>query len=99
MGRILKAFAGDQLQVIEEIEKRTPERQKLIDKGYQLHTELEQKLSGEERELLEKLLDNISDESCRYAEDKFIRGYRLGVLMTMEVFSEQETFFDGKGGE
>lgn len=52
MERFLRAFANDQLQVIEVTETRSPKRKKLI-----------------------------------------IRGYRLGVLMTMEVFAGQEKFF------
>ena len=93
MERFLRAFASDQLQVIEVTETRSPKRKKLIDESYKLHNELEQKLNSEEKELLERLLDINADEHTLYAEDKFIRGYRLGVLMTMEVFAGQEKFF------
>lgn len=97
MERFLRAFASDQLQVIEVTETRSPKRQKLIDESYKLHNELEEKLNGEEKEMLERLLDINADEHTLYAEDKFIRGYRLGVLMTMEVFAGQEKFFyDGR---
>jgi len=97
MERFLRAFASDQLQVIEVTETRSPKRQKLIDESYKLHNELEEKLNSEEKEMLERLLDINADEHTLYAEDKFIRGYRLGVLMTMEVFAGQEKFFyDGR---
>lgn len=97
MERFLRAFASDQLQVIEVTETRSPKRQRLIDESYKLHTELEQKLNTEEKELLERLLDTNADENTLYAEDKFIRGYRLGVLMTMEVFAGQDRFFYEEG--
>ena len=38
-------------------------------------------------------MDAVAEENCCYAQSKFIRRYRLGVLMTMEVMLEQETFF------
>ncbi len=93
MGKFLKAFAGEQLQVAEATETRSPERKRLIDKSCRLHAELEQRLSTEERELLERLLDVNADENTLYGEERFIRGYQLGVLMTMEIFAGQETFF------
>lgn len=94
MGRILEAFAGDELQVIPSDEVRSPKRQKLFSKVCELREKLEEKLNSEERELLIELMNAVADENCCYAQSKFIRGYRLGVLMTMEVMSEQETFFD-----
>lgn len=99
MERFLRAFASDQLQVIEVTETRSPKRKQLIDESYKIQSELEQKLNSEEKELLERLLDINTDENTLYAEDKFIRGYRLGVLMTMEVFAEQEKFFYDKRTE
>ena len=93
MDRFLKAFANDELRVNAESEKRSSEHQKIVDRGYVLQKQLEEKLNDEEKELLEKLVDTLREESCRYAEEKLIRGYRLGVMMTMEVFSEQDTFF------
>lgn len=93
MDKLLRAFAGEQLQIIEVTETRSPQRQKLIDEGYKLHNELGEKLNSGEKELLERLIDVNSEEKTLYAEDKFIRGYRLGVLMTMEVFAGQDKFF------
>ena len=90
---LLRAFAGEQLQIIEVTETRSPKRKKLIDKSCKLHNELGEKLNKEKKELLERLLDTDAEEKTLYAEDKFIRGYRLGVLMTMEVFAGQDKFF------
>ena len=94
MGRILEALAGDELQVIPSDEMRSPKRQKLCNKVCELREKLEEKLNSEEKELLNELMNAVADENCYYAQSKFIRGYRLGALMTMEVMSEQETFFD-----
>ena len=94
VGRILEAFAGDELHVIPSKEIRSPKRQKLCDKACELREKLKEKLNNEEKELLNELMDVIADENCSYAQSKFIRGYCLGVQMTMEVMSEQETFFD-----
>ena len=93
MGRIFEAFAGDELHVIPSKEIRSPKRQELCDKACELQEKLEEKLNNEEKELLNDLMDAIADENCCYVQSKFIRGYRLGVLMTMEVMSKQESFF------
>lgn len=93
MGRILEAFAGDELHVIPSKEIRSTKRQELCDKACELQEKLEEKLNNEDKKLLNELMDAIADENYCYAQSKFIRGYRLGVLMTMEVMSEQETFF------
>lgn len=62
MDKLLRAFAGEQLQIIEVTETRSPQRQKLIDEGYKLHNELEEKLNSGEKELLERLIDVNSEE-------------------------------------
>ncbi len=87
MDKILRAFAREQLQMVEGIESQSPQHKKLLEKGYQLYCELEEKLNSEEKELLERLLDINAEEKELYAEEQLIRGYRLGVLMTMEVFA------------
>ena len=99
MGRILEAFAEGELHVIPSNEIQSPKHQELFDKVCELQEKLEEKLNNEEKELLNELMDAVADESCCYAQSKFIRGYRLGVLMTMEVISEQETFFGRNGSK
>lgn len=99
MERFLRAFASEQLQVEEVTETRSLKQKRLLAESDKLHAELEQKLNSEEKELLERLLDINADENTLYGEDKFIRGYRLGVLMTMEVFAGQDTFFYKEGEE
>ena len=73
-------------------EIRSPKHQKLCDKVCELQDKLEEKLNNEDKKLLDELMNAVVEESSYYAQSKFIRGYRLGSLMTMEVMSEQETF-------
>ena len=61
MGKILDAFAENELYTTEVIEKRSPQRQRLIEKSDELHSKLEQKLNSEDNELLEQLLEVIFD--------------------------------------
>ena len=99
MGRILEAFAEGELHVIPSIEIQGPKHQKLFDKGCELQEKLEEKLNNEDNKLLDELMDAVAEESSCYAQSKFIRGYRLGSLMTMEVMSDQETFLGRKGSK
>lgn len=99
MGRILETFAGDELHVIPSDEIQSPKHQELFDKVCKLQEKLEEKLNSEEKELLNELMDAVAEEHCCYAQGKFIRGYRLGALMTMEIMSDQETFLGRKGSK
>ena len=92
VGKILNAFLNDQLLLDDDTGNRTPEHQKLCDKGGELLERLEEKLNDEEKKLLESLVDVLFDEGTCYAQSKFVRGYQLGVLMTMEVFEALDTF-------
>ena len=92
MGKILDAFADGSLCVEEEVEKRSMESLELSEKAFRLQKELEEKLEAEEKELLNKLIDTVFEECCCYAKNRFVRGYRLGVLMTVEVFDQQDTY-------
>ena len=92
MGKILEAFVSDQLHVEPVTEKRTGHHQYLCEQTEKLQNELKEKLNDEDKELLQHLIDTIFAESCCDVTNKFLRGYRLGVLMTMEVFLEQDSF-------
>lgn len=86
----MKEFARNNFHAGVQNEKRSPEREKLCEQIFILQTELEEKLNSTEKKLLNQLMDTIADENSCYAQEKFIRGYRLGVLMTMEILTEQE---------
>lgn len=96
MGEILNAFVAEQLRTDSGTEKQDEKQKKLNEKSYGLRMELENRLNGEEKVLLNRMTDSMYEEWCRYAEQKFVRGYRLGVLMTMEVFEGRDDFL-GRG--
>ena len=79
MGKILEAFLTDQLRVDSGTERRSPEHQKVSDRGYELQEKLAEKLNDEEKEMLTELVETLF-------------GFRLGVLMTAEIFAEQDMF-------
>lgn len=92
MQRILEAFANDSLRVEADVEKRSKDHQRVWELTSRLQDELEERLGQKEKELFEKLMDTMASESSYYAQERFIYGYRLGVLMTMEVFSDPDIF-------
>lgn len=93
MGKILDAFFKDELLVSTAPETRSPEHQKLCEKCNKLIDEMKEKLEGkEEEELFDALMETMFDEGC-LAENYMLRhGYRIGVLMTMEVFEDYNSF-------
>lgn len=52
-------------------------------------------LNENEKELLKKYCDTQSEVSRLSGIDRFIYGYRLGVLMTVEVFEGQNNLIVG----
>ncbi len=92
MGKLLQALADSEFY-IPKMTQKSPERQKLIKKNEHFYNQLLQKLNDEEKNTLEKLLDIISDENYYDIQNSFIQGYCLGALMTIEIFSEQNSFF------
>ena len=54
-------------------------------------------LDGEAKKLLERLMFAQLEADSMSGTDKFIYGYRLGVLMTVEVFiGREDTIFGGE---
>lgn len=93
MGKILEAFLTDQLRVNSGAEGRSLEQQKLYDRGNELQDKLAEKLNDEEKEMLTELVETLVEESYYDEQKKFERGFRLGVLITAEIFTEQNIFF------
>lgn len=92
IGKILDAFANNKL-CVDEVKKQNSKCHELWGQVCDHIDELEQKLDDKGQGLLNHLLDSISDENNYYARDKFIRGYSLGVLILIEILSEQNTLF------
>ena len=67
----------------------TPEYQKLkalADKNEDL---LRESLSDEQKELLEKLTESVTDISSISERDMFINGFRLGVKLMIDVMKDE----------
>ena len=50
---------------------------------------LRKSLSDEQREMLEKLIENVTDISSLSERDMFIAGFRLGVKLMMDVMKDE----------
>lgn len=92
MGKILDAFSDEQLLVNAVTEKRSPVHQKYCEQVCTFHKKLEEKLNEEQRGLLAQLLDAMENEHNCDAQNRFIKGYSLGVLMATEVMEERDKF-------
>lgn len=92
MGNILTALLTDQLRMDSGMERRTPEHQALCEKGNELQNRLDETLNAKQKEILEELVETLFDESSCNEQVKFERGFRLGVLITSEIFYAQDTF-------
>lgn len=96
MSKILEALADDNLCINPTTYKGPPEYRKAVNVMYHTAEELDKKLNDEEKKIFEKFRDAQSDESHICEVDRFIRGYRLGVLMMFEVFAGTSDFFYSK---
>ena len=67
----------------------TPEYQKLKAVATQNEDLLRESLSDEQKELLDKLTEKITDISSISERDMFITGFRLGVKLMINVMSDE----------
>ena len=67
----------------------TPEYQKLKAVATQNEDMLRETLSDEQKELLEKLTENITDISSISERDMFIAGFRLGMKLMIDVMKDE----------
>lgn len=98
MNGILEAFADDNLRTNPIARKESSKCRKAARSMYETAEELEKKLNNEERKLFERFCNAQGEESHMYQVDRFIQGYRLGVLMMFEVFTGTSDFIlSGEG--
>ena len=67
----------------------TPEYQKLEALADRNEDLLRESLSDEQRELLEKLIETVTDISSISERDMFIAGFRLGMKLMMDVMKDK----------
>ena len=67
----------------------TPEYQKLKALADRNEDSLREFLSDEQKELLDKLIESVTDISSISERDMFIAGFRLGVKLMMDVMKAE----------
>ena len=87
MGKILDAFAEDELCVTPLAYKGSRKYREAVKNLCQTSEALETMLSAEEKSLFERFCIARDVESRLYQIDVFTRGFRIGVLMLFEVFA------------
>lgn len=98
MGKILDAFADDELSVNPSLYRGKPEYRKAVDTMYKIAEALDAKMNDEEKKLFEQFRDAQADENHLYQIDVFNRGFRIAVLMLFEVFAAgKDEFILSKG--
>ena len=67
----------------------TPEYQKLKALADRNEDLLRESLSDEQKELLEKVIETVTDISSISERDMFINGFRLGMKLMMDVMKDE----------
>ena len=67
----------------------TPEYQKLKALADRNEDLLKETLSDEQKELLDKLIESMTDISSISERDMFINGFRLGMKLMMDVMTDE----------
>ncbi len=85
--KILEALADENLQLVKRpIDHDSETSQEMIKLG-KLRTVFEEALSDEDKETFQNLKNTSDSVNLNYATERFIAGFRLGVLMITEVFA------------
>ena len=99
MQQILEALANDNLCINPDLYKDSPEYRKVTTVLYKTAEYLSKKMDDDGKKIFEQFRDAQSDESHIHQVDMFIRGYRLGVLMMIEVFAGASDLTYNEGGQ
>ena len=87
MRSILEEFACGNISPEIKYFKSDSEYGRAMQKLADIEEKLSSALTDEEKQMLDEFVGSQAKISCLSGKDKFIYGYRLGVLMTMEVFN------------
>lgn len=91
MGKTLRAFAQDELELEPVTDYDSEETKAARERAGELEDRLWETLQAEQRRAYEEFMDAQLEAEYLYSIDRLILGYRLGVLMTVEVFTDRET--------
>jgi len=95
MKSILEEFACGNISPEPRFIKRNSEYEKAVNTLSDTEEKLRVVLNDAGRELLSAFLDAQGAVNHMTNIDKFVYGYRLGALMTMEVLSDKEDLLTG----
>lgn len=90
MGKILEAIATDHLCVEPPVYEGDSKFNRARNRYCTLGEKLLEKLNEEERKMLDDYSTAQTEESLLYGNDRFVKGFRLGVLMMMEVITDED---------
>ncbi len=99
MGKILEALATDNLSVEPGIYEGNTEYLQARNLFADLGEQLLEKLNEEEKKLLDEYTKAQFNESHLYSINRFVTGYQLGVLTTIEIFAGAGCLLPKKEGE
>lgn len=85
--KILEALADENLQLIKRTADHDSETSQEMVRLGKLRAAFEAALGDSEKELFQNLKDVSDSVHMNYATERFITGFRLGVLMMTEVFA------------
>lgn len=97
MGKILEAIATDHLCVEPVIYEGDSKFNRARNRYCTLGEKLMAKLNEEERKMLDDYSAAQNEESVLYGIDRFVKGFRLGVLMMIEVISDEDNLILHEG--
>ena len=90
MGKILEAIATDHLCVEPVIYEGDSKFNRARNRYCTLGEKLMAKLNEEEQKMLDAYSTAQTEESLLFGNSRFIMGFRLGVLMMMEVVTDKD---------
>ena len=90
MKSILEQFALGNINPSEGSIPKGSHFERIFNSANDAENQLAAALDGELKDLFDRYVNEHSEAACISENDKFIFGYRLGVLMTMEVFIGKE---------
>lgn len=91
MQKILEALADENLQLIRQPADHGSENAQTMRKMGELRTALEKALGDTEKELFQNLKETNNTVNLNYATQRFITGFRLGVLLMTEVYAGSDS--------
>lgn len=90
MIHILEAFAQENIHTSPTYFKKGTKYAQLMGERADLYTQISKKLSQDDLDLVDKLLDIESELTIQNETNSFSYGYQLGSLIMIEVFTKMD---------